>query len=166
MDIEVREAVRSDALQMRAVHLASIESLGHEGYDDEQVAAWAHDRDPDAYPIESSETRVAVAERDGEIVGFGWLKPEADDYFDSPVDGEITALYVHPSVARQGVGTRLYTRLEKTARQESVRSLGLWASLPSVSFYETQGYRRVTEHTLEFDDGVEGTVVEMQKQLR
>jgi putative acetyltransferase len=165
MDVAVREAVPPDAIQMRTVHLASIEELGPQGYDDEQVAAWAHDRDPADYPIESEETAVVVAEQDGEIVGFGWMKPDADDYLQSTVDGEITALYVHPSVAHQGVGTRLYTELEGTARQDGVESLGLWASLPSVSFYESQGYQRVAEHTLEFDEGVEGTVVEMRKEL-
>jgi putative acetyltransferase len=165
MDIVVREAVPSDAIQMRTVHLTSIEQLGPQGYDDEQVSAWAHDRDPAGYPIESEETEVVVADQDGEIVGFAWMKPDADDYLQSTVDGEITALYVHPSVARQGVGTRLYTELEDTARQEGVDSLGLWASLPSVSFYDAQGYQRVTEHTLEFDDGVDGTVVEMRKEI-
>jgi putative acetyltransferase len=165
MDVKVREAVPPDAIQMRTVHLASIEELGTQGYDDEQVAAWAHDRDPADYPIDSEETVVVVAEQDGEIVGFAWMKPDSDDYLQSSADGEITALYVHPSVARQGVGTRLYTELEETARKEGVGSLGLWASLPSVSFYESQGYQRVTEHTLEFDDGVEGTVVEMRKEL-
>ena len=66
---------------------------------------------------------------------------------------------------RNGVGTRLYTELEAEARQRGVESLGLWASRNAVSFYEAQGYRPVTEHTIEFDDGVEGTVVEMRKQL-
>jgi Acetyltransferases len=173
MDVILREAVPDDAPRMRDVHLASIEALGPQAYSDEQVAAWAHERDPAEYPIETDETHVLVAEADGDtnsegrdrIVGFGWLKPEADDYLEVAVDGEITTLYVHPAVAREGVGTRLYTELEAKARRRGVESLGLWASRNAVPFYEAQGYRRVTDHTIEFDDGVEGTVVEMRKLL-
>ena len=174
MDVVVREAVPDDASRILAVHLDAIEGLGGEAYSDEQVAAWAHDRDPAEYPLETEGTCALVAERSGgnspgdpdsRLVGFGWLTADADDDFEAPVDGEITALYVHSSAARQGVGTRLYTELEAQARRRGVKSLGLWASRNAVSFYETQGYQRVTEHTIEFDDGVEGTVVEMRKQL-
>ena len=165
MDAVVREAVPGDTVRMRDVHLASIEELGPQAYSEEQVAAWAHDRDPAEYPVESPDTVVLVAERDERVVGFGWLKPDADNYLKPAVDGEIAALYIHPSVARQGVGTRLYTELEAEARQRGVGSLGLWASRNAVSFYRAQGYRRVTDHTIEFDDGVEGTVVEMRKNL-
>jgi putative acetyltransferase len=174
MDVRVREAVPDDASRILDVHLDAIEALGPAAYSDEQVAAWAHDRDPAEYPLETDETYAVVAERNGgdnsedpdsRLVGFGWMRPDADDYFETAVDGEITALYVHPSVARQGVGTRLYAELEAEARRRSIESLGLWASRNAVPFYEAQGYRRVTEHTIEFDDGVEGTVVEMQKRL-
>lgn len=106
-----------------------------------------------------------VAEQDVRLIGFGWMKPVADEYFEAAVDGEITAVYVHPSVARQGVGTRIYTELEAAARQIGVESLGLWASLNSVSFYEKHRYQRITEHTLEFNDDIEGTIVEMRKLL-
>lgn len=145
------------------MHLASIEGLAGGDYDDEQVAAWAHDRDPGDYPIGSPDAHVVVAERGDRVVGFGWMKPDADDYFEAAVEGEITAVYVHPSVAREGVGTRIYDELEATARQYGIDSLGLWASRNAVSFYEAQGYRRVTEHVVEFHDDVEGTVVEMRK---
>lgn len=165
MDISVREAAATDAHSIRDVHLASIDGLAGQCYDDEQVAAWAHDRDPESYPIESPETFFLVAERGDRIVGFGWMKPEADDYFQTTVEVEITAVYIHPSVARQNVGSRIYEELEAYARLENIRSLGLWASLNAVSFYESHGYTVVTEHTLEFHDGVEGGVVEMRKTL-
>lgn len=165
MDISLREAVDADAHSIRDVHLASIEGLAGHCYDTEQVAAWAHDRDPEAYPIESPETFFLVAERGDRIVGFGWMKPEADDYFQTAVVGEITAVYIHPSVARQNVGTRIYEGLEAYAGQKDIPSLGLWASLNAVPFYEAHGYSYVTEHTLEFHNGIEGTVVEMRKRL-
>lgn len=165
MTVVVREAVPDDGEDIRDVHLASITELGGQCYDNSQVEAWAHDRDPDKYPIESAETYFLVAERNGQIVGFGNMKPEAEDYFESTVDGEITAVYVHPSVSRQGVGTRIYTELEAEARRQHVNTLGLWASLNAVPFYEAHGYQRVTEHVHEFHGGIKGTVVEMSKSL-
>lgn len=165
METQVREAVPADAHAIRDVHLASIEGLAGDHYDDEQVGAWAHDRDPDEYPIESPETEFLVADCGGTIVGFGWMKPDADDYIEAAVDGEITAVYVHPSVSGEGVGSAVYAALESRARSAGASSLGLWASLNAVSFYESHGYSRVTDHDLEFDDGVYGTVTEMRKTL-
>ena len=90
------------------------------------------------------------------------MKPDADDYFQTDIDGEITAIYVHPTVARNDVGTRIYGELEAEAVRESVGSLGLWASLNAVPFYEAQGYTGVTDHTHEYHDETL-TVVEMEK---
>lgn len=165
MQITVREATVDDADRIRDVHVASIEGLAEQAYDESQVAAWAHDRDPDEYPIDAPETYAVVAERDDRLVGFGWTKADADDYFLAAADGEITAVYVRPSVAGEGVGSRIYGELEAHARGQGVESLGLWASLNAVAFYESRGFTRVTDHVHEFHDGVEGTVVEMRKSL-
>jgi putative acetyltransferase len=162
MEVSVREAVPGDARDIRDVHLASIEGLAGQRYSDDQVRAWAHDRDPDEYPIESGETYFVVAERDARIVGFGWMKPTADDYFQTDVAGEITAIYVHPTVARSGVGTQLYDELEAHAVRVGLDSLGLWASLNAVLFYEEKGYSRVAAHEHEYH-GEPLTLVEMER---
>jgi len=165
MDVSVREATPGDAHRICDVHLASIEGLASQSYTEEQVTAWAHDRDPDEYPIESEDTYSVVAEDETAVIGFGWMKPDAGEYFQTEVDGEITAIYIHPSVARRGIGSRIYTTLEAQAIQWNVDSLGLWASRNAVSFYEAQGYKRVTERIHEYQDGIELTLVEMEKQL-
>lgn len=165
MGVSIREAVAADATAIRDLHLLSIEGLGGDTYTQAQIDAWAHERDPGEYPIDSPETSFVVAEWGDSLVGFGWTKPDADDYFECDVGGEITAVYVHPDATQEGIGSRIYAELEGYARGEGVLSLGLWASLNAVAFYEAQGYERVTEHTHEFSDGVEGTVVEMRKML-
>lgn len=162
MDVSVREAMTSDAQRIRDVHLASIEELGRKRYTAEQVASWAHDRDPDEYPIGSENTYFLVAENNTEVIGFGWLKYTSGEYFRTPVEGEIAAIYVHPSVARSGIGSRIYTELESQAARRNIGSLGLWASLNAVPFYEAHGYERVTDHVYEYRDGVELTLVEME----
>ena len=166
MPVSVREAVAGDAQQICDVHLSSIEGLGTQSYTEKQVAAWAHDRSPDEYPIESEDTFFAVAEDTTGVVGFGWMKSEAGEYLQTDVEGEITAIYVHPSVARNGVGSRIYSKLETKAMQQGLESLGLWASRNAVPFYETQGYERAGERSYEYRDGIELTVVGMAKQLR
>lgn len=164
MDISVREAVAGDAHRIRDVHLASIEGLAGKCYTDGQVAAWAHDRDPNEYPIDSEDTHFVVAEDETAVIGFGWMRPDAGEHLQAEVEGEISAIYVHPSVTRQGVGSRIYTELEAHAIRRGIDSVGLWASRNAVPLYEAQGHERVTEHRHEYRDGVELTLVEMRKQ--
>lgn len=164
MNISVREAVAGDAQQVCDVHLASIEAFGRQSYTSEQVAAWAHDRDPDEYPIEAEDTHFVVAENETGVAGFGWMTPDAGEHLQTDVEGEITAIYIDPSVARNGVGSRLYTELETEAFRRNIDSLGLWASRNAVPFYEAQGYERIADHNHEYQDGVELTLVEMRKQ--
>jgi putative acetyltransferase len=161
----VREATVEDAPAIRTVHLASIEQLGPAAYDSEQVAAWAHDRDPEDYPIDADHTHFVVAERAGTIVGFGWLETDPGEYLDATVDREVIAVYVHPSAAREGVGSALLAELERKAYEENATSLGLWSSLNAVEFYAHHGYEQVAEHIHEFAAGVEGTVIEMRTEV-
>lgn len=77
----------------------------------------------------------------------------------------MTAVYVRPEIAREGVGSALLAELERVAHERGIETLGLWASLPALPFYLAQGYERVAEHTHEFAPGVEGRIVEMQTEL-
>lgn len=169
--MEVREATPGDAEAVRSVHRESIEGLGREAYTDEQVAAWAKGCESADYAgsIESDETAFVVAEDGRDIVGFGSLRFESPDAYEAAVDAEVTGVYVHPSAAREGVGSRLYAELERRARARGVRTLGLSASLNAVPFYESHGYERVRTYRHEFSSrestGIEGAVVEMTKEL-
>lgn len=169
--MNIREAVPSDSEAVYRVHVASIAELGVEGYTQEQVDAWAQGCESADYSaaIDSETLDFVVAEDDGEVVGFGSLRYESPEGYETTVDAEVTAVYVHPAVARNGVGSKLYTELEHRARERGVRTLGLSVSLNAVAFYESHGYERVREYTHEFSSrdatGVEGTVVEMKKEL-
>jgi len=169
--MRIRDATPADAEAVRRVHADSIQSLGPEAYSQEQVEAWALGCESADYAAAIRETDAfLVADRDGEVVGFGSLnlEPSGEDY-ESSVDAEITGVYVHPSVVREGVGTALYGELEDRARVADVDSLGLLASRNAVSFYEAMGYARVAEREHEFSSrestGVTGTVVEMATDL-
>lgn len=168
--LRVREAEPSDAAAVCRVHEAAIRGLGPRGYDDDQVDAWAGDRSPADYDFDTEDYDV-VADRDGEVVGFGTLVPERPDYLtdrgDSPA-GAVEAVYVHPDHAGEGVGSAILADLEREARDRGLASLGLQASLNAVEFYERRGYEREREvsHAFGGDDcEVRGTVVEMWRHL-
>lgn len=169
--MNVRDATPADAESVRTVHYESIKGLGTEAYSEEQAAAWAEGCESADYSsaITNDDLEYLVAETDGEVLGFGSLRLGAPDGYEADVDAEITGIYVHPSVARDGVGTRIYSELERRARASGVGALGLAASLNAVPFYETHGYERVRDVTHEFSSGestgVTGTVVEMKKDL-
>ncbi|MFC6826079.1 GNAT family N-acetyltransferase [Halopelagius fulvigenes] len=169
--MRTRDATPADADAIRTVHYRAIEELGPRAYSREQVDAWAEGCESADYvsAIEANEREFIVAELDGEVEAFGSLKLLPPDGYEADVDAEVTGVYVHPSAVRRGVGTSVYSELERRARTHNVRTLGLSASLNAVSFYEARGYVRVREYTHEFSGhestGVTGTVVEMKKEL-
>lgn len=169
--MNVRDATPADAEAVRSVHYASIIGLGSAVYDQRQVEAWASGCGSANYTaaIEADVLDYVVADHDGVTVGFGSLKEETPDNYEADIGAEVTAVYVLPSVARKGVGTAIYTELERRAREQGVAILGLSASLPAVLFYQAHGYDRVTESNHEFssheETGVTGRIVEMKKEL-
>lgn len=167
--MRVREATPADGETVRRVHRASIEGLGPAAYDDEQVAAWASGTETGDYAgIGSNECDFVVAETEaGEVVAFGRLRLVTPEGYETSADAEVTAIYVHPDSAGEGVGSAVLADLEDRARAHGVGLLGLTASLNAVPFYESRGYERVREFDREFSppSGVEGRVVEMAKEL-
>ena len=169
--MRIRDAVPLDAEAIRTVHYKSIKELGTQAYSQEQVNAWAKGCESANYSgiIEADEVEYIVAETDGGVRAFGSLQLAVPNEYEADVDAEVTGVYVHPSVARQSVGTHIYSELERRARANDVQTLGLSASLNAVSFYEAHGYMRVREHTHEFssheNSEMTGTIVEMKKEL-
>lgn len=161
----VREATSADAQSIADVHEQSIRELTRDSYSIDVVEAWASGKDPERYAIESNTSYFVVAEVDAGIAGFGHLEPMAADYFHSSVDGEIRAIYVHPEHSGEGVGSAIYNELEGEAERLDIESLGLWASVNAVGFYESHGFNRTRDITHEFGGAVEGPAVEMRKEL-
>lgn len=128
--IEIRDATPGDAEAIRAVHRESIPELGTQAYSREQIEAWAQGCASADYTsaIERGDLEYVVAEREDEIVGFGSLNLSAPEGYAAEADVEVTGSYVDPSVAREGVGSRLSTELEERARSRGVQMLGLAAS--------------------------------------
>jgi putative acetyltransferase len=163
--MNVREATPDDAAAVNSVHLDSVAGLGPAAYDEAQVAAWAQGADPSDYQLDDEDNHFVVAEADGEVRGFGELAFDPGEYLEPPVDVEVKAVYVHPAVVRQGVGSALLAELERAARENGDEAVGLRASKNAVPLYEARGYDRVAERDHEFGGEVPGTVVEMRTEL-
>jgi len=134
----LRYATRADASAVADLQTAAARAFGPGHYTGDELDRWARERDPAAYDFDDGVH--VVAERDGDVVGWGWVRPERC---------EVSAVYVHPDHARDGLGTRLLDRLEAEAADDGCDALSLWASLPSVGFYDANGYERVRRVTLD-----------------
>ena len=160
--MQVRPAHPEDAHAILDLHVASIRAFGPDTYTDEQVEAWATvPNGAPGYPIGEPGQYYVVAERDGDLAGFGHLADDGEGY---GTDAAVEAVYVHPDHAGHGVGSAILSHLEGYARASGHESLGLWASLNAVPFYEASGWERVAERDHE-TSGATLTVVEMRKAL-
>jgi ribosomal protein S18 acetylase RimI-like enzyme len=152
--MRVREMTALDRDPVVALHRRAARELGAEAYGDRRARAWAGDRCRCDYGLRDAnatfvvavtapgETRAPVTERspgpgEGDVAGYGHLQRDA---------GEVQAVYVSPTYARTGVGSRLLACLEERARDATLESLELVSSKNAVGFYRRHGYR-VTEET-------------------
>jgi ribosomal protein S18 acetylase RimI-like enzyme len=152
--MHVREMTALDRDPVVALHRRAARELGAEAYGERRARAWAGGRchceyglrDADATFVvavtAASETRAPATERlpgpgEGDVAGYGHLQRDV---------GEVQAVYVSPTYAREGVGSRLLACLEARARDADLESLELVSSKNAVEFYDRHGYR-VTEET-------------------
>jgi N-acetylglutamate synthase-like GNAT family acetyltransferase len=100
--------------------------------------------------------KFLVAEREGRLVGFGFL---------DPASARIEALFVDPVCQGRGIGKRLLDSLEMVARDSGAVALRLSSTLNAVEFYRTAGFRVVQEATYHHAGGLELACTHMEKRL-
>jgi putative acetyltransferase len=113
--------------------------LTEEDYSPSQQEAWAASADDEAAfgkQLEACLTLFALI--DGEPVGFASLKDNR----------HIEMLYVHPAVARMGVGGALIDALEKLAGARGAGELTVDASETALLFFEGRGYEAQRRNTV------------------
>jgi GNAT superfamily N-acetyltransferase len=97
-------------------------------------------RDAIELPLEQIvDGRVAVAERDGRVVGFSVLLPRDDG------EAELDGLFVEPDVWRQGIGARLIRDTERRAFLDAARWLHVVANPRAEAFYSACGFEFAAE---------------------
>jgi putative acetyltransferase len=127
----LRPYLASDAPMLAAIFVAAIQGLTGDDYSEAQQEAWAAAAEAeDEFAKKLAGELTLIATLQNSPVGFASLK--GADHIDM--------LYVHPSVAGQGVGAMLIDALEKLAGARGAKSLSVDASDTAVDFFKKRGY--------------------------
>ncbi len=127
----LRPYLASDTPMLAAIFVAAIEALTGDDYSEAQQEAWAAGADDEeAFGKKLASELTLIATLQNSPVGFASLKGK--DHIDM--------LFVHPSVARQGVATMLCDALEKLAENRGAKSLTVDASDTAQDFFRKRGY--------------------------
>jgi putative acetyltransferase len=127
----LRPYLAADTPVLAAIFAAAVEELTGDDYNAAQQEAWAGiAEDEEKFSERLAGALTLIATLEGSPVGFATLK--GADHVDM--------LYVHPSVAGQGVGSVLCEALEKLAGGRGAKSLTVNASDNALEFYAKRGY--------------------------
>jgi putative acetyltransferase len=135
----LRPFLAADAPILAAIFVAAIEELAGEDYNEAQQEAWASavdDEEQFGKRLASELTLIATLQNSP--VGFASLK--GADHIDM--------LYVHPSVAGQGVASMLCEALEKLAGGRGAKTLTVDASDNAEGFFLKRGYVGLQRNTV------------------
>ncbi len=129
----LRAATPHDCEHIYNAHVYSVQYTCARSYNDRILSAWRSLLSPESYldTIADAQKALWVVEYKNHIQGFFQL-----DFKEAQLD----ALYVHPFVHNQGLGTALLQRAEELAAEAGLSFIKLYASLNSVTFYQLNGY--------------------------
>jgi putative acetyltransferase len=127
----LRPFLAADTPILAAIFAASVLELTGDDYSEAQQEAWAATvDDEDAFGKRLAGQLTLIATLENSPVGFASLKGT----------DQIDMLYVHPSVAGQGVASMLCDALEKLASGRGTKSLIVDASDTAQDFFRKRGY--------------------------
>ena len=127
----LRPFLPQDAPFLAEIFRASIEELTEDDYNPAQQEAWASAADDmEEFAARLGKHLTLIATLDGSPIGFISL--------DGPT--EIGLLYVHPAVARQGIGRMLYDAIEKLSVSRGSPHLSVDASDTAREFFMHRGF--------------------------
>ena len=152
----LRPANIDDCPDIHSAHQYSVRYACEHFYNEQILQAWLTRLSMNSYIDAIQHRTVWVIEYKNHIQGFFQLNlPKA----------ELDALYVHPFVHRQGLGTAMLQQAEKIAFESGLGSLKLYASLNSVRFYTINGYQKLGDYEIHLNPQVSVPVELMQKPL-
>jgi len=135
----LRPMLAEDAPMLAAIFAASIEGLTGDDCSEAQQEAWAQAADDEAaFGKRLAGQLTLIATIQSSPVGFASLK--GADHIDM--------LYVHPSVAGQGVATMLVDALEKLAGARGAKTLTVDASDTAEPLFRKRGYTAKQRNTV------------------
>ncbi|MCA6114895.1 GNAT family N-acetyltransferase [Bradyrhizobium sp. WSM 1738] len=135
----LRPFLPADVPMLAAIFVAAIEELTGDDYSEAQQEAWAAAADDEAaFGKKLAGQLTLIATIQNAPVGFASLK--GSDHIDM--------LFVHPSVAGQGVATMLVDALEKLAGARGAKTLTVDASDTAEPLFRKRGYTAKQRNTV------------------
>jgi putative acetyltransferase len=135
----LRPFLPADTPMLAVIFIAAIQELTGEDYNEAQQEAWASAaEDEAAFGARLAGELTLIATMQNSPVGFASLK--GPDHIDM--------LYVHPSVAGQGVASMLCDALEKLAGGRGATKLTVDASDNASEFFKKRGYVATQRNTV------------------
>jgi putative acetyltransferase len=135
----LRPFLPADTPMLAVIFIAAIQELTGEDYNEAQQEAWASvAEDEAAFGNKLAGQLTLIATMQNSPVGFASLK--GPDHIDM--------LYVHPSVAGQGVASMLCDALEKLAGGRGATKLTVDASDNASEFFKKRGYVATQRNTV------------------
>lgn len=132
--METRRFRLGDESALFRVYFTAIHEVASRDYSREQVAAWAPaDFDMDLWANLVQNIRPFVVELANEIVGYADVQP----------DGYVDHFFVSGCHSRQGIGTRLMTRIHEEARSLGLTELTSNVSKTAEPFFALHGFHVV-----------------------
>lgn len=170
--VAFRIALPGDAPAIVELQRRSLRTLSRGFYDPSQVESFMR-HVPTLEEHLLADGTFFVAEQAGRIVGCGGWSRRVPAYqsaatghrADAPTLPKVRAMYVHPDVARQGIGRAMLCRIEHEIARHGYDAAGLEATLPGVPLYRACGYRPIARTELVLPDGVRLPAVSMHKRL-
>ena len=126
----LRPFLTTDTPMLAAIFAASIQELTGDDYSEAQQEAWAAVADDEEFGRRLAADLTLIATLQDSPVGFASLRSK----------DHIRMLYVHPSVAGQGVASMLVDALERLAGSRGAKSLSVDASDTALDFFKKRGY--------------------------
>ena len=85
--------------------------------------------------LETESFHLIVINEKDEVIGGGRL------HFNNAIEGQIRYMAITNSVQRQGIGTKIVSKLEEYALNKGVKEITLNAREDAISFYLSLGYK-------------------------
>lgn len=136
----VREYKLSDTEQIMKLFYNTVHEINIQDYTHEQINAWAPENmDYEVWHKRLQAKLPYIAEDNGEIVGFGELE----------ANGHIDCFYCHSKYQKKGIGSKLLSHIENTAKSQGIKRLYTEASITAKPFFQSKEFSIVKEQQVE-----------------
>lgn len=142
-DMEVRKLRKGEEIELWELFYSTIHNVNIRDYNENQVEAWAPgDFDVSIAVQKFRDIDPFVVIRDAKIIGYADIQP----------DGLIDHFYCHHEFQRQGVGSALFSAIEKEAIENDISELYSNVSITARPFFEAMEFSVAKEQVIKVRD--------------